>query len=45
MIIDFKNIEQSVMPNFKGGDGDTKSKINASKTEPLEYFAIVPEQP
>lgn len=35
MIIDFKNIEQSVMPNFKG----------VSETEPLEYFAIVPEQP
>lgn len=111
MIIDFKNIEQSVMPHFKGGDGNTLSRIyfdglnkimlghldvgcsigyhkhetnsevfyilsgvarclyddgeeklvagdchycpkghshsliNASKTEPLEYFAIVPEQP
>lgn len=111
MIIDFNNIEVSVMPNFKGGEGDTKSRIffdglnkimrgrlevgcsigyhkhetnsevfiitsgvarcqydggeerlvagdchycprghfhsliNASDTEPLEYFAIVPEQP
>ena len=109
MIIDFKNIEESVMPNFKGGEGDTRSRsffdglnkimmghldvgctigyhkhesnsevilitsgtarclyddgeerlvagdchycpqghshslINASDTEPLEYFAIVPE--
>ena len=24
MIIDFKNIEQSVMPNFKGGAGKIK---------------------
>lgn len=111
MVIDFNNIEESVMPRFKGGEGDTVSRIffdglnkimrgrlgvgctigyhkheassevilitsgvarclyddgeekltvgqvhycprghshsliNASSTEPLEYFAIVPEQP
>lgn len=27
MIIDFKHIEESVMPHFKGGDGDTRSRI------------------
>ena len=27
MIIDFNNIEESVMPNFKGGEGDTRSRI------------------
>ena len=27
MIIDFKNIEESVMPQFKGGEGDTRSRI------------------
>ncbi len=26
MIIDFKNIEESVMPHFKGGEGDTRSR-------------------
>lgn len=111
MIIDFKNIEESVMPQFKGGEGVTRTRsffdglnkimrgrldvgcsigyhkhetnsevilitsgeakclyddgeerlvkgdchycprghshslINASEKEPLEYFAIVPEQP
>lgn len=27
MVIDFSNIELSVMPHFKGGEGDTKSRI------------------
>ena len=27
MFIDFKNIEESVMPQFKGGEGDTRSRI------------------
>lgn len=27
MIIDFKNIKQSVMSQFKGGNGDTTAKI------------------
>ena len=27
MIIDFNNIEESVMPQFKGGEGDTRSRI------------------
>ena len=27
MKIDFPNIEESVMPHFKGGDGDTVSRI------------------
>ena len=27
MVIDFSNIELSIMPHFKGGEGDTKSHI------------------
>ncbi len=27
MVIDFSNIELNVMPHFKGGEGDTKSRI------------------
>ena len=27
MIIDFNNIQESVMPLFKGGEGDTRSRI------------------
>lgn len=27
MTIDFNNIEESVMPNFKGGEGNTVSRI------------------
>lgn len=42
MIIDFKTIEVSVMPNFKGGEKDTIAKMFVDDNNRIMFGRLIP---